>query len=93
MVVVAKSPIARIKKFADSRKWDAIPLLYSSKNTYNIDYLGEDTDRPIRQALMPKAGGCPPYLSRYPKGAVGFLVSGLGCVGGCDFCSTTSSKQ
>lgn len=44
MVVVAKSPIERIAKFADSRKWDAIPLLSSSKNTYNIDYLGEDAE-------------------------------------------------
>ncbi len=52
--------------------------------------LGEPTDRPIRQALMPKAGGTVPYISRYPKGAVGFLVSGLGCIGGCDFCSTTA---
>ncbi len=52
--------------------------------------LGEATDRPIRQALMPKAGGTVPYISRYPKGAVGFLVSGLGCIGGCDFCSTTA---
>ncbi len=54
-------------------------------------YLGEDdVERPIRQALMPKAGGSPPYVSRYPKGSIGFLVSGLGCLGGCDFCSTTT---
>ncbi len=53
-------------------------------------FLGEPTDRPIRQALMPKAGGSPPYVSRFPKGNMGFLVSGLGCPGGCDFCSTTA---
>ena len=54
-------------------------------------FLGEETEnRPIRQALMPKAGGCPPYVSKYPKGSIGFLVSGLGCVGGCDFCSSTA---
>ena len=53
-------------------------------------YLGEKTGRPIRQALMPKAGGSPPYVSRFPKGNIGFLISGLGCVGGCDFCSTTA---
>ncbi len=53
-------------------------------------YLGERTDRPIRQALMPKAGGAPPYISRFPKGSIGFLVSGLGCPGGCDFCATTA---
>ena len=53
-------------------------------------FLGEDPDRPIRQALMPKAGGSPPYVGRFPKGNIGFLVSGLGCIGGCDFCSTTA---
>ena len=53
-------------------------------------FLGEATDRPIRQALMPKAGGAPPYASRFPCGSIGFLVSGLGCIGGCDFCSTTT---
>jgi len=54
------------------------------------DLLGEPTDRPIRQALMPKAGGAPPFMTRYPVGCIGFLVSGLGCIGGCDFCSTTA---
>ncbi len=54
------------------------------------ELLGEPTDRPITQTLMPKAGGSVPFLSRYPKGTVGFLVSGLGCPGGCDFCSTTA---
>ncbi len=53
-------------------------------------YLGESTDRPIRQALMPKAGGAPEYITRFPRGAIGFLVSGLGCIGGCDFCSSTA---
>ncbi len=53
-------------------------------------YLGETTDRPKRQALMPKAGGTLPFLSKFPRGTVGFLVSGLGCPGGCDFCSTTA---
>jgi len=53
-------------------------------------FLGEETDRPIRQTLMPKCGTVPPYISKYPGGTVGFLVSGLGCPGGCDFCSTTA---
>ncbi|MBW2256536.1 MAG: hypothetical protein JRI25_18335 [Deltaproteobacteria bacterium] len=53
-------------------------------------FLGEDLDRPIRQALMPKAGGSLPCISRFPTGNIGFLVSGLGCAGGCDFCSTTT---
>ena len=52
--------------------------------------LGEETDRPITQKLMPKAGGSPAFITRFPKGAVAFLVSGLGCPGGCDFCATTA---
>ena len=53
------------------------------------EYLGEDTNRPISQKLMPKCGGAPPFLNKYPRGGIGFLVTGLGCPGGCDFCSTT----
>jgi hypothetical protein len=53
-------------------------------------YLGEPTDRPVRQMLMPKAGGAPPFISRFPAGTVAFLVSGLGCPGRCDFCSSTA---
>ncbi len=52
--------------------------------------LGEEPGRPIEQRLMPRAGGSPRYITRYPKGAVAFLVSGLGCPGGCDFCATTA---
>ena len=52
--------------------------------------LGEEPDRPITQKLMPKAGGSPAFITRFPKGAVAFLVSGLGCPGGCDFCATTA---
>jgi hypothetical protein len=51
--------------------------------------LGEDTNRPIQQKLMPKCGGAPAFLNKYPRGGIGFLVTGLGCPGGCDFCSTT----
>ncbi len=54
------------------------------------NFLGEEPDRPISQRLMPKAGGSPPFVNRYPKGNIGFLVSGLGCPGGCDFCSSTA---
>jgi len=53
-------------------------------------FLGEPADGPIRQALMPKAGGAPTYISSFPSGNIGFLVSGLGCIGGCDFCSSTA---
>ncbi len=54
------------------------------------ELLGEEPGGPIRQSLMPKAGGTLPFLSRFPSGTVGFLVSGLGCIGGCDFCATTA---
>ncbi len=53
-------------------------------------YLGERTDRPIRQALMPKGGGSPRFITKFPRGVIGFLVSGLGCPGRCDFCSSTA---
>ena len=52
--------------------------------------LGEETNRPVNQILMPKAGGSPPFITKFPTGVIGFLVSGLGCPGGCDFCSTTA---
>ncbi|MFX0021917.1 MAG: B12-binding domain-containing radical SAM protein [Candidatus Hermodarchaeota archaeon] len=51
--------------------------------------LGEDADRPIEQKLMPKCGGSLWFIDKYPRGTIGFLVSGLGCPGACDFCSTT----
>lgn len=51
---------------------------------------GDDEGAPIDQVLMPKAGGSLPWINPNPRGTVGFLVSGLGCIGGCDFCSTTA---
>ena len=56
---------------------------------YLRELLGEDTNRPITQKLMPKCGGAPAFINKYPRGGIGFLVTGLGCPGGCDFCSTT----
>jgi haloalkane dehalogenase len=53
------------------------------------ELLGEDTNQPISQKVMPKCGGAPAFMNRYPRGGLGFLVTGLGCPGGCDFCSTT----
>ncbi len=53
-------------------------------------YLGEDPARPIQQKLMPKGGGSPPLITKFPRGAIGFLVSGLGCPGRCEFCSSTA---
>jgi predicted dithiol-disulfide oxidoreductase (DUF899 family) len=42
--VVAKSPIERIMKFAESHGWRNLRLLSSANNTYNRDYHGEDAD-------------------------------------------------
>ncbi|TFG28301.1 MAG: hypothetical protein EU532_05525 [Promethearchaeota archaeon] len=56
---------------------------------YLRELLGEDTNRTITQKLMPKCGGAPAFINKYPRGGIGFLVTGLGCPGGCDFCSTT----
>jgi predicted dithiol-disulfide oxidoreductase (DUF899 family) len=41
LVVVAKSPIARIRAFAKERGWRNLRLLSSATNDYNIDYHGE----------------------------------------------------
>jgi len=42
LVVVAKSPIARILAHAHARGWRRLRLLSSAGNTYNADYRGED---------------------------------------------------
>jgi predicted dithiol-disulfide oxidoreductase (DUF899 family) len=42
LAVVAKSPICRIREFADGRGWDHLRLLSSAGNTYNRDYHGEN---------------------------------------------------
>jgi predicted dithiol-disulfide oxidoreductase (DUF899 family) len=44
LVVVAKSPIARIRAFARMRGWRNLRLLSSGANTYNRDYHGESAD-------------------------------------------------
>jgi len=41
-VVVAKSPIARIREAARGRGWKNLRLLSSAANTYNRDYQGEN---------------------------------------------------
>ena len=41
LVVVAKSPIARVREFTDARGWRNLRLLSSAGNTYNADYHGE----------------------------------------------------
>ena len=42
LVVVAKSPIHRIRAFARGRGWRNLRLLSSADNNYNRDYHGED---------------------------------------------------
>jgi predicted dithiol-disulfide oxidoreductase (DUF899 family) len=44
LVVIAKSPIARIAEFAKARGWSKLRLLSSSGNDYNRDYHGEGPD-------------------------------------------------
>lgn len=75
----------------ETRKRYVDRVVHGEGVRYLRKLMGEtDLDRPIRQALMPKAGGAPPFLTKHPPGSIGFLVSGLGCIGGCDFCSTTA---
>jgi predicted dithiol-disulfide oxidoreductase (DUF899 family) len=42
LVVIAKSPIARILEFTQPRGWNNLRLLSSAGNAYNRDYHGED---------------------------------------------------
>jgi len=42
LVVVARSPMPRIREFARDRGWRNLRLLSSSRNSYNPDYHGED---------------------------------------------------
>jgi predicted dithiol-disulfide oxidoreductase (DUF899 family) len=44
MVVIAKSPIDRIRTFAKQRGWRGLRLLSSAKNSYNLDYHGESAE-------------------------------------------------
>ena len=44
LVVIAKSPIERIRAFARERGWTKLRLLSSAENTYNRDYFGEGPD-------------------------------------------------
>ena len=44
LVVIARSPIARILEHAKARGWSHLRLLSSAKNTYNRDYGAETPD-------------------------------------------------
>ncbi len=59
LVVIAKSPIARIAEFARSRGWTRLRLLSSAGNTYNRDYHGEAPDGsqwPMMNVFVRKKG-------------------------------------
>src|SRR2546423_4198240 len=51
LVVVAKSPIARILEFTRGRGWRNLRLLSSAGNTYNSDYYGESS-KGAQQPMM-----------------------------------------
>jgi predicted dithiol-disulfide oxidoreductase (DUF899 family) len=42
LVVIAKSPLERIREYAAARGWRNLRLLSSARNDYNRDYHGED---------------------------------------------------
>jgi predicted dithiol-disulfide oxidoreductase (DUF899 family) len=51
VVVVAKSPLERIRAIARERGWRNLRLLSSAGNSYNRDYRGEDAKESQRPAL------------------------------------------
>ena len=51
LVVIAKSPLARIAEFARARGWSNFRLLSSVSNSYNSDYHGEG-DRGAQWPMM-----------------------------------------
>jgi predicted dithiol-disulfide oxidoreductase (DUF899 family) len=57
LAVVAKSPIERVRGFADQRGWRNLRLLSSANNSYNRDYHGETEEgaqRPILNVFVRK---------------------------------------
>lgn len=51
---------------------------------------GEESQQPVSQRFFPKNGAGLRYLGKNPAGNTVLLFSGLGCPGGCDFCSTSA---
>jgi predicted dithiol-disulfide oxidoreductase (DUF899 family) len=51
LAVVAKSPLPRVRTFAEERGWRRLRLLSSAGNTYNRDYLGETAEGAQRPML------------------------------------------
>jgi len=44
LVIIAKTPIDKLKSFARERGWRSLRLLSSAHNRYNVDYHGEAKD-------------------------------------------------
>jgi len=44
LVVIGKSPLARLQAHADARGWSNLRMLSSAGNAYNRDYFGENAD-------------------------------------------------
>jgi predicted dithiol-disulfide oxidoreductase (DUF899 family) len=51
LAVVARSPYARIREFADRRGWQRLRLYSSAGNDFNKDYFGED-DEGAQQPML-----------------------------------------
>ena len=59
LVVIAKSPIERIREFARQRGWTNLRLLSSAGNDYNRDYFGENAEGgqlPMLNVFVRKGG-------------------------------------
>ncbi len=59
-VVVAKSPMQRIREWAKVRGWENLHLLSSENNTYNLDYFAETEDgsqMPMLNIFLKKNNG------------------------------------
>lgn len=59
LVVIAKSPIGRIREFAQQRGWSNLRLLSSAGNSYNRDYFGdgpEGNQMPMLNVFVRRAG-------------------------------------
>jgi len=60
LVVVGKSPAARLKALASSQGWDRIRMVSSHGNTYNRDYFAESADGnqlPLANVFVKSADG------------------------------------
>ena len=66
LVVIARSPIARILEFARSRGWSNLNFLSSHGNSYNREYAAEDAkgaQMPILNVFVKKGGALRHFYS------------------------------